>query len=377
MNFQSARRWIRLLIGLAHVLLAFFSGLFLYVEGYKEIAGQKALEMRVEYFMLMYLTGFFFALVAERTNSFGSYHSVKNSIRTAPIWSAIFILFPIEIFLMTWQWESSISAVLFAVLLLFSFFSGCAARIFYNLFFSDFSLRESKVFDSVSLSKFEDDFIQWINSEGPAVSLNEDLFGFDRRVRKVCRFLDDNPGSNLAVLGRFGTGKSSFVNFLEESLSSSERGVRAGVGSIFVRVDGWGLAKGRVSEVIIRQSMSRVSNYIDVSSVSNISQSYRISKGIMRHPVADFFASIFWTDDCVESNFSSLNDILVASKNCLFIVLEDIDRNPDTMVFHQEVPALVERVKKYKNICFILVMGSKSIHFETLVRICDHQEILG
>ena len=375
MNIPSAKRWARHLIGLLHVLLVIYLVVFIYSQGYREIINHQLYEFRIEYLLIMYLAGVLFSLVAERLGSFGPRHNIGTSLSTAPVWGAIFIISPIQFILMIWLFNVSIFSVLYSAALLISFFIGCGAKIAYRIFIYNFGVHEVSASKSFEINGFDENVLEWIASDGPVTSLKGDLFGFGERVKRVRGILDDHPGSNIAVLGRFGVGKSSFINFLEESLTSSQAEIKCR--SVFVRINGWGLVRGGVSEVILRQSLSKVSEYIDVSSVSGISQSYRISKGIMRHPIVDFIASIIWGGDSIENDFYSLNDILSASRSRLFIVLEDIDRNPDSMVFQEEVPALVERVKQYKNICFILAMGSKSIHLETLVRICEYQEILG
>jgi predicted AAA+ superfamily ATPase len=71
-----------------------------------------------------------------------------------------------------------------------------------------------------------------------------------------------------------------------------------------------------------------------------------------------------------------LNNILQAAHMRLIIFLEDLDRNASDEMIHDEMPALLDRLRHLENISFVLAIGTERQYSNVLVRICSHVESL-
>src|SRR5690606_246277 len=107
----------------------------------------------------------------------------------------------------------------------------------------------------------DDGFLRWINDDSPISSIHLDQFDRAPMVERVSRRLRRKFGCNLAVLGRFGSGKSSFINLVENAILRES--VRPGPRIVFIRIDGWGLSRNSVSETILDKVIAGISMFCD------------------------------------------------------------------------------------------------------------------
>lgn len=208
----------------------------------------------------------------------------------------------------------------------------------------------------------------WLRSESPA---EIDLLGSRQVALRLARFLLDGQGS-IGIVGPFGSGKSSIVNWLKRYTEEFRRPDDPVVW--FCDLNCWGFEDSASAiQQVLSSSIKTVSYHRDCFSVRHLPEAYRrtfTAGGDWLRTIIDLTIG---TADPMDY-FVRLSEILREANARLVIVAEELDRTNSGRFERQEVLALLQRLKSLDRFSFVLTGGWTSkpdIDFEKL---CELQE---
>ncbi len=212
----------------------------------------------------------------------------------------------------------------------------------------------------------DNQILKWIEIEEPINSLDQDLFQFIERANHVHETISKGIDKTVAILGKYGSGKSSLIELIER-ISTKNKVPKLW----FAKTNCWGFEdSSKAQEIILKQAIESLSNHVDCLSINRIPRKYvtAISK---INKYADIFISVFDspTDPSVE--LQRISPILIAVNARLIIVIEDTDRN-GVRFNAEDLEALLFRLKQIKGISYILTTNiSSNVDF---AKLCEQTE---
>lgn len=224
--------------------------------------------------------------------------------------------------------------------------------------------------------------LAWVMEEKPIRQPHEDMLGHVNIARRIARLLMGKASSNVGIVGPYGSGKTSVVNLVEyfmdhpSSLSWNSPEERFDGQFVRCRVDGWGHTSGAIAQYILTLCIDAVREYADCSSVIALPEDYRKAVSGANPAFGAAIAALFQATPDPRSQLNRLDNILAAAHLRLVLVLEDLDRNLNEQIMKDELPGLLDRLRRLDNIAFVLAIGTERQYSEILVRICDHQEAI-
>ncbi|MDH5572950.1 MAG: KAP family NTPase [Gammaproteobacteria bacterium] len=218
----------------------------------------------------------------------------------------------------------------------------------------------------------------WIGREEPIVFEQQDLFNIYPIASRIASFFFDNKLISVGIVGPYGSGKSSLLNLLERKINylyktSSEQ---LEWSYIICRIDGWGRTKGSISQQILTKVIWMLKKVVDSTSVITVPANYREALSKDKSPFSLIASALISSDSDADAILHKIDKILIASDMRLIILLEDIDRNYSDDTVKDEMPALLDRLGKLRNISYVLAVSTEHHYSQTLVRICNHIETL-
>ncbi len=185
----------------------------------------------------------------------------------------------------------------------------------------------------------------------------DDLFDLRYIARRIAEHFFDPRLATVGLVGPFGVGKSSIVEFVKHYVESDqafgdrmrirwhEEHRRGGLIKryapriLLCRLSAWGLRDQPGAVVILRHAVQRLAAEVDCLSVSNLPEQYaktlkEIGPEWMNLPM------MLSAPDDAEEQLRRLEPILEALNARLIVVVEDLDRNvevPDLALFSQEI----------------------------------------
>ena len=206
------------------------------------------------------------------------------------------------------------------------------------------------------------DVERWTSAESPIDRQEEDLLGFEAAATRVAARLSEMK--RVAILGAFGSGKSSIC-------SLAERIVRANGRMWTTTVEGWGVEPTNAADVVLRAVIAEVGRHTDVLAVASIPGRYRAALTGSKSPSAAVIGELTATPavDALET----LDDLLVATGRRLVVFLEDLDRSAGAGAL-TAVAALLDRLRQLDAVTFALTIDPRHAASVDVVRLCDHIE---
>jgi KAP family P-loop domain len=214
---------------------------------------------------------------------------------------------------------------------------------------------------------------QWVRTESPAT---DDLLNRRYIARRIARHLLTPFGEDrtIGLIGAFGTGKTSIVQWVEKELKLLPRNNCPKVWVCSVTC--WGFVDSSAAiQNILASAISAVSRHADCFSVRQVPESYRktLSAGGGWLPPA---IDVFVGQPDPTDHLRTLTPLLEAINARLVIVIEDLDRNQSVKFDIQDVLALLQRLKLVRGLSFILTGSSSSMSRMDFAKLCDHIEAL-
>jgi len=228
---------------------------------------------------------------------------------------------------------------------------------------------------------------EWVKEEKPIEALEQDRFDMALYARRMAKMLLGTPLKSIAVVGEYGSGKSSILNMLDYYLKQENRGelnncdgegssyyADESVDIIVCSVDGWGFTKGTTAEHILECAINKLSEYIDTSSLRNIPEQYRAAMNSTGNMFVKALGGLLRRWESPRDILRRIDRVLWAIDHSLVIFLEDIDRNRSNELFFNEIAALLDGLKGLKRVAFVLAIGQRYSTEEVLTKSADYVE---
>lgn len=215
------------------------------------------------------------------------------------------------------------------------------------------------------------DIKKWMIEEEPIFKETSDFFDRSIYVNRIYERLSkvDGKGCNhIALVGGYGSGKTSICRLLEERFKEKS--------FLFVYVDGWGRKDLSVTGQILELTIDKLSEVIDCSAFNSLPSHYTKALEGSNIKSIKVLTALLGHSSKPEKKLSELDSVLKAINYNVVIILEDFDRNPDSSVCNNQLPALLDRLRKLQKVSFILSIGPKSSTSGNLERVCSYREDL-
>lgn len=180
-----------------------------------------------------------------------------------------------------------------------------------------------------------------------------DLTGAIDKSRQVGNLLKETKGRlRIGVVGEFGTGKSTLIDFILHNLKDT----RLDKELIVCKVSMWGCHTSiAAQELILQGIVDEIGCYFDNSFCSSITNDW---KTIVEGSGFGWskWLQFFWPNQTIEQTLYDLSKVLNRLNSHLVLIIEDIDRKNDQDYDARQVQALLERLKLALD-CSIIVAG--------------------
>ncbi len=209
--------------------------------------------------------------------------------------------------------------------------------------------------------------LEWAERETPAGPGQPDFFGHHETARRLARHLRE-ADQTIALLGPFGCGKTTVVNWLRSELSTDPR-------FWICHVNAWGLEDSRAApSYVLAQILDTLDQRVDCQSLRGLPAAYLRVLSVDPSGFAQRLAPLLAQPDTPLDSFEAIATILKAAEARLILVIEDIDRaGPD---FHPEhVLRLLWTLRQVQGVTFVLAFDPAATKID-YAKLCDHVELL-
>jgi KAP family P-loop domain len=214
---------------------------------------------------------------------------------------------------------------------------------------------------------------RWYVSEGSAT---EDLLGTRPTAVRLAKYLSegfDRPRT-VGLVGRFGSGKTSVVRWFRSHVEHATELAKIELWTC--EVSCWGFEDtGSAAEHILRTAIETVGERLDCFSFRSLPEAYRKTFSAGGDWVKSVTDLLFGETD-PKDQLERLSEVLAAAKARLVIIIEDLDRTSTTRFDRNEVLALLERLRKYPALSFIITGGPTLNSGIDYTRLCERVEYI-
>ena len=211
------------------------------------------------------------------------------------------------------------------------------------------------------------EIIDWAASETPILNPEDDLLNSEHRINRIINSLAKNHQNTVAVLGAYGSGKTSLANLVTGTVESKfpEK-------FIFASASCWGFNDSNAAqEAVLEQIILALSEHVDTFAIRGMPSRFVEALSDTSPYIRTFFNFASTKDP--DSQLDLLSPLLGASGKTLVVIIEDTERNGKE--FDLEcIEGLLVRFKHIPDLSFIINASLDSqIDF---MRLCEHTEVL-
>jgi hypothetical protein len=347
----------------------------------------------VLFYLVALLSSAFATIVLKRLGAISPLFTLETMAKFPPVWFAsiigAFALFAAVLLSRQQSYDISFKhAPIELIITLCAVYTGILAVLLIDAFrgaMAEISIggrRKTRRSEAERTSAIANDegLVAWILDESPIMHPADDLFGHRLPAMRIASFLLRESPSSIGIVGPYGSGKSSVMNLVEyylehdEELTIEPPRPRATSRVISCKVDGWGRVSGTVAQKILALAIEEVRKHADCLSILALPENYRQALAETQSPAGAVIAALLSASHDPIAQLAQLDSLLRASGIRLVILLEDLDRNIGDEIIRDEMPALLDRLRKLNQVSFVLAIGTERQFSDVLIRICDHVE---
>ena len=208
---------------------------------------------------------------------------------------------------------------------------------------------------------------QWMIRERPVGSAEPDLFGHRRIATKVARAAG-HDGLSVALLGGFGTGKSTILNAVRSELESGTPL------TIVAQFDVWAIPHPEdVPRLALNRILSAVDAFADTIELRGLPLSYQRLAAAEPTGLASKVLGVQSADDSIEE-VGRLMPILEALNARVVLIIEDAERAGDGFET-RHLERLLWTLRGFRRISFIVAAERNRTQID-FAKLCDTVELL-
>ena len=219
-----------------------------------------------------------------------------------------------------------------------------------------------------AIAQSQDDIAEFVRGEDPIESPEQDRLGHIDIAQRIALRLTGAVDQSIALLGPFGSGKTSILNLVQRSSQPPGR-----PRLWFVQVNCWGLENSKVVPAfILERLVETIERFVDCQYLRGVPAAYRRMmnaepSGRLRRLLESFDAQ-----DPI-SALETLTPMLRCLNARIVVLIEDADRTgPD--FDPQHIQRLLWNLRLTERITFV-VAADPQIPFD-IAKLCDHIELL-
>lgn len=213
------------------------------------------------------------------------------------------------------------------------------------------------------------------NTESPILNSGQDRYKRILIAERLANYLfsDEHKKNNfrrIALIGGFGSGKSSLLNLVEECVLNNEPDKW-----IFSHFDAWGRANGTedIQGLLLEAMVNSMRNEFETSSVESMPAEYLAALGSL-HSSTRIFVNLVKKNLTPAASLNKLDDVLKLNNKKICVFIEDIDRNSNPIEASNSIAPLLNNFKDTEQIHFIFTLGYSHSTSDIIKRITDYRE---
>ncbi|KAA1160198.1 hypothetical protein EU508_10630 [Pseudoalteromonas fuliginea] len=273
---------------------------------------------------------------------------------------------------LTFTWSIFLSSIHIFLLIYIGKIIANKGYLFFYLNYMRAIFRYPQLYKATEETSFNETPIKFTihdkyNRVATAQKLKDKLTGYDGKSFR-----------RIALVGDFGTGKSSTLNMLEELINKEQYYKKEPNEKwLFVHFDAWGKANNSndIQGQLLEEVIFNLSKTIETSSVRELPKQYLSAMKdvhISSRLFSNFLSGVF----SAEQQLEDLNLLLIENNLRLCIFIEDMDRNHDVIKVTNSIAPLLDNFKSTNKISFIFALGYSDGATQIISRVTDYREDL-
>jgi len=237
------------------------------------------------------------------------------------------------------------------------------------------------------ISKDPKKLIEWLGKEEAITEPAQDNFDMAVQARNISRLLLGPPLKTAALVGEYGSGKSSILKMVDYYLKPKNRNklnqnngndksdsANQEVDVITCEVSGWGFTKGSTAEHILECVINKLGEHVDVLGLRTVPEQYVAAVDSAGNVFLKILTALATCWKSPLNILKRIDNVLIAIDKRLIIFLEDVDRNKNEETFFNEIAALLDSLHQLKQVSFVLAIGRECGKAEVLIKTAEHVE---
>jgi len=210
---------------------------------------------------------------------------------------------------------------------------------------------------------------QWWGNDDPVGHTDDDLFDAQSIAECLARSIMEPNKRDVALLGEFGSGKSTVMRLAQQFIRRStigdisDRNIdKTNAIVIAVTLEGWGLKDGETAaEFVLSGIVRALAGRIDCLAIKDAPSQYRAALDKSGSTALAMLSTLLPHNEDPEAVLSRFESVLTTINSRLILFLEDFDRNGTDPKSDFQFHSLLDRIhRNCPHISFVLAVSVHS-----------------
>jgi len=219
----------------------------------------------------------------------------------------------------------------------------------------------------------DDELMDWLKYDKPIEDVGTDYFNYHQYADHLAKIIKSSPGKTIAILGDYGSGKTSLNNLIMEKVNPRNSYNDSNI--IFVRKETWAADDYKnVIQILIDELVESLSDHLESFGLKNVSDKYM--KSTLKGNGSWWSIALgALTEHLSPTNsLEKISEALAAIDKNVVLIIEDLDREIGKYFQPSDLDPLLYNLREAKRISFILNVKPDVI--EDAAKIIDYEFII-